>query len=67
MPLLWPYVRRSLRTGPNLDLITSVDLNNRKGQEPTKLHRQALRTRGSNGINMWPFRTHGQIRQTRHP
>ena len=29
-------VRRSLRAGPNFDLITGVDLNSRKDQEPTK-------------------------------
>ena len=29
-------VRRSLRAGPNFDLITGVDLNNRKDQELTK-------------------------------
>ena len=29
-------VRRSLRAGPNFDLITGVDLNNRKDQDLTK-------------------------------
>ena len=48
-------VRRSLRAGPNFDLITGVDLNNRKDQELTKKYIDTH-------PNMWPFRTHGQIR-----
>ena len=48
-------VCRSLRTGPNFDLIAGVDLNNRKDQELTKKYIDTH-------PNMWPFRTHGQIR-----
>ena len=38
-------VRRSLRAGPNLDLITGVDLNNRKDQE--------LRVTSTNTTYLW--------------
>ena len=61
-------VRRSLRAGPNFDLITGVDLNNREDQEFTKkyIDKHRVRTCGSNGTSMRPFRTHGRIRRICH-
>ena len=61
-------IRRSLRAGPNFDLITGANLNNQKDQFLTKQYIDAhhvLRS-VSDGTHLWTIRSNGRIRQICH-
>ena len=59
-------IRRSLRAGPNFDLIAGVNLNNQRSVSHEAIHRHTPRISGSDGTHLWTIRSNGQIRQICH-